>query len=75
MRQHDHLPPGRQPYDSLNGARIGALAGGVAGMAAAAIAGQWWLVIAGVIAGGAVGHRSARRSLTARDDRPPQGRA
>ena len=51
------LPPGVQPYDRLNGARIGALAGGVIGMIPAWIfwpAFGW--AIAGAVIGGLVGY-------------------
>jgi hypothetical protein len=50
------LPAGVQPYDRLNGARIGALAGGVLGVIPAVL--MWpsfgW-VLAGAVLGGAAG--------------------
>ena len=57
------LPPGRQPYDPLNGARIGALAGGILGALGVALTGMGnaWLVIVGASAGAGIGYWTERR--------------
>lgn len=56
------LPPGVQPYDKLNGVRVGALAGGVVGILPAVL--LWpafgW-VIGGAAVGGVVGYFWQRR--------------
>lgn len=57
--------PGVQPYDPLNGMRIGGLAGGVVGAIATAILGAafGWLILAGAFVGGAAGYAWAKRSM------------
>ncbi len=57
------LPPGSQPYDPLNGFRIGALAGGLLGAVAAWAFGSYavWIVIFCAAGGGVVGYWSERR--------------
>jgi hypothetical protein len=52
------LPAGRQPYDGLNGLRIGALAGGLLGVVAAAVTGVGgiWLVAGTAVVAGAAGY-------------------
>ncbi len=55
------LPPGRQPYDPLNALRIGSLAGGVIGIVLGALTGAWWLLLVGVVGGGAAGFGFERR--------------
>jgi hypothetical protein len=61
----DGLPPGRQPYDPLNGLRVGALTGGIIG---AIIAGFTdlgiWIVFLTAIVAAAVGYWTQRRKLT-----------
>jgi uncharacterized protein YcfJ len=59
------LPSGRQPYDPLNGLRVGALSGGLMGAVATATtsAGYAWLVLVGAVAGGATGYWYERRRL------------
>jgi phage tail tape-measure protein len=56
------LPPGHQPYDQLNGARVGAIAGGAVGAAMTAAGGiQYvWFVAVFAIVGAAVGAWSQR---------------
>lgn len=63
MAKRSPLRPGRQPYDPLNGLRVGGLVGGVLGGIATAITsiGNVWLVVGGVIVGGAIGYLSERR--------------
>ena len=63
-------PPGTQPYDTLNGLRIGALAGGLIGMIPTAIFGaaHAWLILLGVAVGGAIGYAYERRSIERRRD-------
>ncbi|HSF87604.1 MAG TPA: hypothetical protein VLG28_18335 [Acidimicrobiia bacterium] len=52
------VPPGRQPYDVFNGARIGALAGGLLGVLAVAVIGAGGLVavILLAMAGSVIGY-------------------
>lgn len=59
------LPPGRQPYDPLNGLRVGALSGGLlGGIATAATSGGYiWLVLVGAVVGGAAGYWFESRRL------------
>lgn len=66
-KQIDQLPPGRQPYDPLNGLRVGALTGGIIG---AVIAGFTdigiWFVFLTAIAAAAIGYWMQKRKLTGR---------
>lgn len=57
------FPPGRQPYDPLNGIRVGALAGAILGAIVTLLVdfGPWPLV-GGALGGGIVGFRFERRS-------------
>ncbi len=57
------LPAGHQPYDALNGMRVGAVAGGLLGAFAAALTGFGgiWLVAGAAVAAGAVGYLYERR--------------
>ncbi len=62
------LPPGATPWDTLNGFRIGALAGGLVGAAVAVLAGGATipLILGGATLGAAIGYvvekqRSRRR--------------
>ncbi len=62
--EHDRrLLPGQQPYDPLNGLRVGAIAGGILGALATAATGLGaaWLVLALAAAGGAIGYWTERR--------------
>ena len=56
------LPPGHQPYDGLNGLRVGTMARALLGAAAAAILGSAMLllIVAGGAVGGAAGYRRER---------------
>jgi len=67
------VPPGSQPYDALNGLRVGALAGALAGAGVTAIVGTGaaWTVLVGAAMGGAVGFRSERRRLQRWRDQHP----
>lgn len=66
------LPEGRQPYDSINGLRVGALVGGLLGAVVGALTHIPWLLVVGAVAGGAAGFWSQRHKLRgARDERPP----
>lgn len=69
------LPPGRQPYDALNGLRVGAFAGLVLGATAAALTRIAWYLLIGTIAGAIVGYvwerpriREGLAALPARDE-------
>ena len=66
----NRLPAGRQPYDTINGLRIGALAGGLLGALIAAATHLPWLLLAGAVIGGATGYWSERRKARrTRDER------
>lgn len=56
MTQPDRLPSGRQPYDTLNGARVGALAGAIIGAATTLIGGPAWLIFPGAALGALGGY-------------------
>ncbi len=62
-RPPPRLPAGRPPWDPLNGLRVGAFAGGAAGVVVTAAAGlsYIWAVLVGAAAGGAVGYWSEKR--------------
>jgi len=64
----ERLPPGTQPYDRLNGIRIGALAGGLVGTLVAALVGgvSFWWVLATAVVGGVVGYGYERRESAER---------
>ena len=67
------LPPGRQPYDVLNGLRIGALVGGILG-AIVMVVSTWdslWVLLVGAAIGGGVGLLYERRKLKAARGVPP----
>jgi predicted lipid-binding transport protein (Tim44 family) len=57
------LPPGRQPYDSLTGLRVGAVAGGLLGGLGGAVMRTPWLLLAGAGIGAAVGYLTERRTV------------
>lgn len=62
--ERDRRPPaGHQPYDPLNGIRIGAIAGGLLGMGLAAITsiGGIGTVAVAAVMGGAAGYAYHRR--------------
>ena len=68
------LPPGRQPYDVLNGLRIGALSGGIVGAIVMALTSldTLWVLLVGAAIGGAIGYLYERRRLNAARSVPPQ---
>lgn len=57
------LAAGVQPYDALNGARIGAFSGGVLGAVPSLVFGTGvsWLIVIGAVAGGVLGYVYVRR--------------
>ena len=59
----DQLPPGRQPYDSLTGLRVGAIAGGLLGAVAAVVLNTPWLILVGAVIGAASGYQTERRKV------------
>jgi len=63
MSERPTYRPGEQPYDRLNGIRIGALAGGIAGAIPAAILQGWFavLIAVGAVVGAVLGGRWAAR--------------
>jgi hypothetical protein len=65
MAKRSTLRPGQQPYDPLNGLRVGGLAGGILGGIATAVTsvGNVWLVVVGVVLGGAIGYLYERRKM------------
>ena len=67
------LGPARQPYDALNGLRVGGLAGALLGAVGALITGLAVLILAGAVLGSAVGFLTERRALhrSAPDDDGP----
>ena len=62
-RRPRRLPPGRAPWDSLNGLRVGVFSGGLLGALATAVTdvSNAWLVLVGGAFGGVVGYWSERR--------------
>lgn len=63
-KQKDRLPAGHQPYESLVAVRVGAIAGALAGGAAAVAAGtaEVWFILAGTLIGAAAGFRFHSRN-------------
>jgi uncharacterized membrane protein len=59
------MPAGRQPYDALNGLRIGAVAGALLGAIVALLFGSAmvWLILALGAIGGFLGYRFERRQI------------
>lgn len=68
------LPPGRQPYDVLNGLRIGALVGGILAAIVMVVTSfdSLWVLLVGAVIGGATGYLYERRRLNAARTAPPQ---
>jgi len=73
MGEEPRYPAGVQPYDTMNGVRIGAIVGGIVGVGAAVLVGGAfaWLVIIGGGAGGAVGYVWERRAIARRHPEDP----
>lgn len=68
------LPPGRQPYDVLNGLRIGALVGGIIGAIVMVLTSldSLWVLLVGAAIGAVVGYLYERRRLNAARTSSPQ---
>ena len=66
-KQYDRLPPGTQPYDPLNGLRVGALTGGIIGAVIAGLTdiGIWFVFLAAIVAA-AVGYWTQKRKFAGR---------
>jgi hypothetical protein len=73
-REDYQLPPGRQPYDVLNGLRIGALVGGILGAIVMVLTSldSLWVLLIGAAIGGVAGYLYERRRLNAARSAPPQ---
>ncbi len=72
-REPHRLPPGRQPYDVLNGLRVGAFAGLALGAIVAAVTRIPWFLLLGVVVGAAAGYLWERgRSREDRSALPPK---
>jgi hypothetical protein len=63
--QEDRLPPGHQPYDPLNGFRIGAVAGGILGAIVMVVTSltSLWVMLIGAFIGGVIGFLYQKRRL------------
>lgn len=61
----DRYPPGRQPYDVWNGARIGAIVGGLLGALSAILVGAAavWIIVGGAMVGAFAGYWWERRRI------------
>lgn len=59
------MPAGRQPYDALNGLRIGAMAGALLGALVALLigTGMVWLIVSAGAIGGLAGYRFEQRQI------------
>jgi len=60
------LPPGRQPYDAVNGFRVGGFVGAVStALVSVGVLGTLnvWVVLAGALVGGFVGYVRERRRM------------
>ena len=56
------LPPGHQPYDPLNGIRVGALVGVILGAVVTLVVDLGvWPLVGGAVVGGIAGFRFERR--------------
>ena len=65
MRSDRSLPAGHPPWDVWNGARVGAIAGGVVGIAAVALTGSslYWVGLATAAGGAVAGYLYEKRKL------------
>ncbi len=71
----EKLPPGRQPYDPLNGLRVGGLAGGILGAvfaAASDLVGFWFVLVAAAIGAG-IGYWTEKFKLSGEPPEPEEG--
>lgn len=72
-KRRNSYPAGRQPYDTMKGAQVGALTGGVLAMIPLAlnVPGGFLLVVGGALLGGGIGFLWERRQLQAAEERDP----
>ena len=65
MSDDHRLPRGRQPYDTFNGARVGAVAGALLGALATVLttASLAWLILVGGAVGAVAGYAYERRRI------------
>lgn len=59
-------PPGTQPYDAVNGFRVGGFVGGISSaLVFVALTGTLniWVVLAGAVIGGTIGYGRERRRM------------
>lgn len=66
---HNRAPEDRNPLDSWNGARVGALAGAIVGVLLLAVSGSdlYWLALIPAALGGIIGYRSESNGRRSRE--------
>ena len=64
-RQPARYPEGHQPWDPINGMRVGSFTGALVGAGAALIVGSafLWFIFGGAAVGGAIGYFEQKRKL------------
>ena len=60
----EHRPrPGRMPYDTIIGMRVGGVSGALVGGGLFVLTGFAWLIVLGAVAGGLVGYFWEKRAI------------